>query len=138
MVLQALAVGVGAALGAIVRWRLGVLFNPIFGPIPLGTLAANLIGGFLAGICMEYFARNAALPPEVRLAATTGFVGGLTTFFGVFSRDRGVAAAPRLPVVGSDRRRTSARIPVADTAGGLLRSSRPEYPRRGLNAAPHS
>ena len=80
MVLQGLAVGVGAALGAIVRWRLGVLFNPVFGPIPLGTLAANLIGGFLAGICLEYFARHAALPPEVRLAATTGFLGGLTTF----------------------------------------------------------
>jgi fluoride exporter len=80
MVLQGLAVGVGAALGAIVRWRLGVLFNPVFGPIPLGTLAANLIGGFLAGVCLEYFARNASLPPEVRLAATTGFLGGLTTF----------------------------------------------------------
>jgi fluoride exporter len=80
MILQGLAVGVGAALGAILRWRLGVLFNPVFGPIPLGTLAANLIGGFLAGICLEYFARHAALPPEVRLAATTGFLGGLTTF----------------------------------------------------------
>jgi len=80
MMLQGLAVGVAAALGAIMRWRLGVLLNPVFGPIPLGTLAANLIGGFLAGICLEYFARNAALPPEVRLAATTGFLGGLTTF----------------------------------------------------------
>lgn len=77
---QGIAVGVGAALGAILRWRLGVMFNPVFGPIPLGTLAANLIGGFLAGICLEFFTRNADLPPELRLAVTTGFLGGLTTF----------------------------------------------------------
>jgi CrcB protein len=80
MVVQALAVGIGAALGALLRWRLGVLFNPLFPPIPMGTLAANLIGGFLAGLCLEYFARNAAIAPELRLAATTGFLGGLTTF----------------------------------------------------------
>jgi len=80
MMVQGIAVGGGAALGALLRWRLGLMFNPVFAPIPLGTLAANLIGGFLAGVCLEYFARNAALPPEVRLAATTGFLGGLTTF----------------------------------------------------------
>jgi CrcB protein len=80
MMVQGIAVGGGAALGALLRWRLGLMFNPVFAPIPLGTLAANLIGGFLAGVCLEYFGRNAALPPEVRLAATTGFLGGLTTF----------------------------------------------------------
>jgi fluoride exporter len=79
MFVQALAVGLGAAFGALLRWRLGVLFNPVFAPIPLGTLAANLIGGFLAGICLEYLSRN-AVPPELRLAVTTGFLGGLTTF----------------------------------------------------------
>jgi fluoride exporter len=80
MMVQGIAVGAGAALGALLRWRLGVMFNPVFAPLPLGTLTANLLGGFLAGVCLEYFARNAALPPEVRLAATTGFLGGLTTF----------------------------------------------------------
>lgn len=80
MILQGIAVGIGAALGALLRWRLGQSFNQIFPTIPLGTLAANLIGGLLAGVCLEYFSRNAAVPPEFRLAATTGFLGGLTTF----------------------------------------------------------
>jgi CrcB protein len=74
------AVGIGAACGALLRWRFGLLFNPLFAPVPMGTLAANLLGGFLAGLCLEYFARNAAVSPELRLAATTGFLGGLTTF----------------------------------------------------------
>jgi len=73
-------VSIGAALGALLRWRLGVWLNPVFPTIPFGTLASNLIGGFVVGLCMEYFGRNVALPPEVRLAAVTGFLGGLTTF----------------------------------------------------------
>jgi CrcB protein len=80
MIWQGLAVGIGAALGALLRWRLGVWLNAVFPTIPFGTLAANLIGGFIMGLCMEYFARNAGVPPELRLAATTGFLGGLTTF----------------------------------------------------------
>jgi CrcB protein len=80
MMWQALAVCVGAALGALLRWRLSVLLNPIFPTIPFGTLASNLFGGFVIGLCMEYFARNTAVPPEFRLAAVTGFLGGLTTF----------------------------------------------------------
>jgi CrcB protein len=80
MMVQGVAVGIGAACGALLRWRFGLLFNPLFAPVPMGTLAANLLGGFLAGLCLEYFARNAAVSPELRLAATTGFLGGLTTF----------------------------------------------------------
>jgi len=80
MMWQGLAIAVGAALGALLRWRLGVLLNAAVPSLPLGTLAANLLGGFVMGLCMEYFGRNAAVPPEVRLAATTGFLGGLTTF----------------------------------------------------------
>ena len=80
MIVQGVAVGIGAACGALLRWRFGLLFNPLFAPVPMGTLAANLLGGFLAGLCLEYFARNAAVSPELRLAATTGFLGGLTTF----------------------------------------------------------
>ncbi|HEY2416462.1 MAG TPA: fluoride efflux transporter CrcB [Steroidobacteraceae bacterium] len=79
MLVQGLAVGVGAGLGALLRWRLALLFNAAFPPIPMGTLAANLIGGFLAGVCLEYLARS-AVPLELRLAVTTGFLGGLTTF----------------------------------------------------------
>jgi CrcB protein len=80
MIWQWLAVGSGAAVGALLRWRLGVWLNAVFPTIPFGTLASNLIGGFIMGLCMEYFSRNAGVPPELRLAATTGFLGGLTTF----------------------------------------------------------
>jgi len=80
MIWQGLAVGIGAALGALLRWRLGAWLNPVFPTIPFGTLASNLLGGFIMGLCMEYFGRSVAVPPELRLAATTGFLGGLTTF----------------------------------------------------------
>jgi fluoride exporter len=80
MIWQGLAVGIGAALGALLRWRLGMWLNGVFPTIPFGTLASNLIGGFVMGLCMEYFSRNAGVPPELRLATTTGFLGGLTTF----------------------------------------------------------
>ena len=75
-----LVIGISAAVGAWLRWGLGLFLNPVFPTVPLGTLAANLIGGFLMGIAMIYLDRNPALPPEVRLAVTTGFLGGLTTF----------------------------------------------------------
>lgn len=74
------AVGVGAALGAWLRWWLGGRFNPLFPTIPLGTLAANLIGGFLVGVAVAYFERHPNAPAEVRLVVITGFMGGLTTF----------------------------------------------------------
>jgi CrcB protein len=75
-----LAVGGGAAVGAWLRWGLGTLLNPVFPTLPLGTLAANLIGGLLMGFAMEIMTRHAVLPPEARLLVTTGFLGGLTTF----------------------------------------------------------
>ncbi len=78
--LSFIAVGVGAAIGAWLRWALGALLNPVFPTLPLGTLAANLIGGFLMGVAMAVLARYDALAPEVRLLVTTGFLGGLTTF----------------------------------------------------------
>ena len=74
------AVGGGAAVGAWLRWWLGVMLNPLFPTLPLGTLAANLGGGLLMGFAMELLTRHAVLPPEVRLMVTTGFLGGLTTF----------------------------------------------------------
>ncbi len=75
-----IAVGVGAAVGAWLRWGLGMALNPLFPTLPLGTLAANLIGGLLIGFAMELLTRHAVLPPEVRLLVVTGFLGGLTTF----------------------------------------------------------
>jgi CrcB protein len=75
-----LAVGGGAAIGAWLRWGLGIALNPIFPTLPLGTLAANLIGGFLMGLALELITRHALVSPELRLLATTGFLGGLTTF----------------------------------------------------------
>ncbi len=75
-----LAVGFGAFAGAVVRWLLGLALNPILPTLPLGTLAANLIGGFLMGLALGVFAQFEALPIAWRLAATTGFLGGLTTF----------------------------------------------------------
>lgn len=73
-------VGLGAAIGACLRWWLGIVFDPVFPTLPLGTLCANLLGGLLMGIAMELLTRHASLPPEARLAMTTGFLGGLTTF----------------------------------------------------------
>jgi fluoride exporter len=78
--LGVLAVGGGAALGAWLRWWLGAALNPLFPTLPLGTLAANLIGGYLMGIALAMLSHFEALPPEVRLLITTGFLGGLTTF----------------------------------------------------------
>jgi CrcB protein len=75
-----LAVGGGAAIGAWLRWGLGVMLNPVFPTLPLGTLTANLIGGLLMGFAMEIITRHAIMSPEMQLLATTGFLGGLTTF----------------------------------------------------------
>ena len=75
-----LAVGGGAAVGAWLRWWLGLLLNPVFPTLPLGTLAANLVGGYLMGIALALMSHFETLPAEVRLLITTGFLGGLTTF----------------------------------------------------------
>lgn len=75
-----IAVGAGAATGAWLRWALGRALNGVVPELPLGTLAANLIGGYLIGVAIAWFERNHALPPEARLFIITGFLGGLTTF----------------------------------------------------------
>jgi len=75
-----LAIAAGASLGAWLRWGLGLWLNPLFPSLPLGTLAANLGGGYLMGLAMAWLGQNPALPAELRLALTVGFLGGLTTF----------------------------------------------------------
>lgn len=79
-VLALVAIGVGAAFGAWLRWWLGLRLNPLFSHLPLGTLAANLLGGYLIGVAVAWFALRPDLPAEARLMVVTGFLGGLTTF----------------------------------------------------------
>ena len=75
-----LAISAGASLGAVLRWLLGTSLNALFPAIPPGTLAANLIGGYLIGLAVAFFGQHAGLAPEWRLFVITGFLGGLTTF----------------------------------------------------------
>jgi CrcB protein len=77
--IQFAAVGIGAACGAWLRWGLALLLNPIFPTVPLGTVAANLVGGFIIGIVMG-IAEPLHLSVTLRLLLVTGFLGGLTTF----------------------------------------------------------
>ncbi|MCC6193173.1 MAG: fluoride efflux transporter CrcB [Burkholderiales bacterium] len=74
------AVGIGAALGAWLRWGFSTWLNPRVPEFPLGTLASNLIGGYLVGLAVAYFVARHDLPPAWRLFVITGFLGGLTTF----------------------------------------------------------
>jgi CrcB protein len=73
-------VSVGASLGALLRWWLGLTLNQHLPEIPPGTLAANLIGGYIIGMAIAFFATYPAIAPEWRLFVITGFCGGLTTF----------------------------------------------------------
>ena len=80
MLKSILAISLGASLGALLRWWLGLALNGLFPTVPPGTLAANLIGGYLVGLAIAFFATYTALAPEWRLLVITGFCGGLTTF----------------------------------------------------------
>jgi len=80
VILSVLAISIGAAAGALLRWVLGNQLNALFPFLPPGTLAANLLGGYLIGVAVAFFASHPALPPQWRLLAITGFLGGLTTF----------------------------------------------------------
>lgn len=75
-----LAISLGAALGALLRWQLGVRLNTLLPGMPPGTLVANVTGGYIIGLAVAYFSQTPALPPEWRLFVITGFCGGLTTF----------------------------------------------------------
>lgn len=94
------AVGLGAALGAWTRWLLGLALNPLFVALPLGTLAANVIGGYLIGVAVGLFHFNAQWPLALKLFAITGFLGGLTTFstFSAEVVERMLAGQPLLAI----------------------------------------
>lgn len=74
------AISLGAALGALLRWVLGLGLNAAFPTLPLGTLVANLLGGYLVGLAVGLLSLHNELPPHWRLFVITGFLGGLTTF----------------------------------------------------------
>ena len=80
MLKSILAIAIGAALGALLRWMLGLKLNALYPGIPPGTLAANVIGGYIIGASIVFFATSPSLSPEWRLFVITGFCGGLTTF----------------------------------------------------------
>lgn len=80
---QVLAICMGACVGALARWQLGLWLNPVATAgtvLPWGTVAANLIGGYLIGVCVAVFQAMPQLDPVWRLALVTGFLGALTTF----------------------------------------------------------
>lgn len=78
--LAALAVAAGAGFGALGRWWLTLQYNASLAMFPLGTLLANLIGGYFIGLALAFFAEHPSLSPEWRLFLVTGLLGGLTTF----------------------------------------------------------
>jgi len=78
--LAVLAVAIGGAFGALARWMLSYKLNVYFPAIPPGTLASNIIGGYIIGVAIAFFATRPEVAPEWRLLIITGFCGGLTTF----------------------------------------------------------
>lgn len=80
MLTSILAICVGASAGALLRWVLGLALNALWPAVPPGTLLANLVGGYLIGLALSFFAEHPGLPPHWRLLVVTGFLGGLTTF----------------------------------------------------------
>jgi CrcB protein len=75
-----IAICIGACAGALLRWALGLWLNHAGAFMPWGTLAANLVGGYLVGVCVAYFQHHMELDPVWRLLLVTGFLGALTTF----------------------------------------------------------
>src|SRR5258708_30023590 len=90
------AVGIGAALGAWLRWGLGAAMNALVPALPMGTLAANLIGGYLVGVAVAIFEQYGGLAPELRLFVITGFFRGLTTHSNFFGQTAALLYTGRL------------------------------------------
>jgi CrcB protein len=78
--LSVAAICAGASLGALLRWALALRLNGVLPQLPLGTLAANLVGGYCIGLAVAWFGTHPGLPPAARLFVVTGLLGGLTTF----------------------------------------------------------
>lgn len=80
MYLSIFAVGIGGALGSLLRWFLSLRLNALFPSLPLGTLASNVLAGYVIGLAVGFFGRNPQIAPEWRLFIVTGLMGGLSTF----------------------------------------------------------
>lgn len=80
MVLSVVSICCGACLGAISRWIFNLLLNPLFGLLPMGTLAVNLLGSFIMGMMMAIFTMFPLANPQWKLFIITGFLGSFTTF----------------------------------------------------------
>ena len=80
MLTSVAAIAAGASAGALLRWALSLRLNPLLPALPLGTLAANLLGGYCIGLVLAWLSHRPDLPPELRLFLVTGLLGGLTTF----------------------------------------------------------
>jgi CrcB protein len=101
MLNSVLVISAGASMGAVLRWLFNVSLNSLFPAIPPGTLVSNLVGGYLIGICMAFFASNTALAPEWRLFIITGFLGGLTTFSGFSAEVTTLLQQGRISMAGA-------------------------------------
>lgn len=112
MIGQLAMIAAGSTLGAWLRWGLSAWLNPRLPHLPMGTLASNLIGGYLVGVAVAYFAANTSLAPEWRLLAITGFLGGLTTF-STFS-------AEVVQLLQADRLAAAALLALVHLSGSLL------------------
>jgi CrcB protein len=99
---SALLVAAGAACGAVLRWLLGMGLNGLFPAIPLGTLAANLLGGYLMGLMIALLALPLANAPELRLLMVSGFLGGLTTFSAFSGEVARLIQQGRLAMAGAE------------------------------------
>lgn len=80
MLFAAISIFIGAGLGALLRWWFNLRLNAIFEHVAMGTLASNLLGGYLIGVAAAFFMIRTDLSPQWRLFVMTGFMGGLTTF----------------------------------------------------------
>ncbi len=105
-------ISIGASCGAVLRWFLDISLNSVFPNLPLGTLTANLVGGYLIGIAMAVFASQPNLSPEWRLLIITGFLGGLTTFSSFSAQVAGLIQQDKLWWAGTTI--------ISHVAGSLL------------------
>jgi CrcB protein len=91
------AIALGAAVGALLRWHLGNRLNALFPSLPPGTLVANLAGAYVIGLAIAFFSSCPSISPEWRLLIVTGFCGGLTTFSTFSAEIVGLLQQGRLP-----------------------------------------
>jgi CrcB protein len=75
-----LVVAIGGLVGSVLRWLTSVALNPLWPAVPLGTLAVNIVGGYIIGMALAWFIHQPGAPVELRLLITSGFCGGFTTF----------------------------------------------------------